>query len=65
VTQAAAPEAAAAPAAVEAVQPADKPTARGGENLEVMYAHVRRDLRRILVLAIIMFALIIISPYVL
>jgi len=30
-----------------------------------MYAHVRRDLRRILVLAIVMFALIIISPYVL
>lgn len=56
-------------AKAEAPTPSRAPVAPGGgvgsEDLGVTYAHVRRDLTRILVLAVVMFGIIFVSPYIL
>jgi hypothetical protein len=63
------PRTAAAEARSEAADPSRAPTeprqGAGSDDLGVTYAHVRRDLTRILVLAVVMFGIIFVSPFIL
>ncbi|MFN2115835.1 MAG: hypothetical protein ACK2T6_08970 [Anaerolineae bacterium] len=54
-----------AAAAVSVPAVTARSSVRTGQSLEETYEHVSRDLKRIFVLAIVMFAIVFIAPYVL